>query len=318
MSPKTTATMHDYFKPADAKKAADVKRGRRLKKRNSIANESIDLDRRGKPSKSHCHDADRSARGLVPKAKDTTSSTLVATKTSTVAVSAPPPTKNKRTNHTDTVNGAMVNAVEEWFRIKDAPNAPSKAAFARQKQLKPNTFKKYVHDVPEKRRKLGRHAGRPSLLSESNSQFLLQHTIRADRANNGLTPAQAQIIDNMSTLQPELSQQQSKNHYHRTFIKKHADRLKQKPVKAQKTTSKRSQCTVAQQFRWFKLYEKALCFLRTKNTGVCNKTGKSFGELIDHFILGGDETNLIADADGELRIVGEKGKKKHEKKVSDY
>jgi hypothetical protein len=26
---------------------------------------------------------------------------------------------------------------------------------------------------------------------------------------------------------------------------------------------------------------------------VCNKTGKSFGELIDHFILGGDETNLM-------------------------
>ena len=207
VSPKTTATMHDYFKPADAKKAADVKQGRRLKKRKSIANKSIDLDRRGRPRKSHCHDADRSARGLAPKPKDTTSSTSVATKTSTVAVSAPPPTKNKRTNHT--VNGAMANAVKEWFRIKDAPNAPSKAAFTRQKQLKPNTFKTYVHDVPEKRRKLGRHAGCPSLLSESNSQFLLQHTIRANRANNGLTPAQ--IIENMSTLQPELSQQQSKN-----------------------------------------------------------------------------------------------------------
>ena len=66
------------------------------------------------------------------------------------------------------------------------------------------------------------------------------------------------------------------------------------------------------------MYEKALCFLWTKNTGVCNKTGKLIGELIDHFILGGDETNLIADADGEVRIVGEKGKKKHEKKVADY
>ena len=51
---------------------------------------------------------------------------------------------------------------------------------------------------------------------------------------------------------------------------------------------------------------------------MCNKTGKSFGELINHFILGGDETNLIADADGDLRIVGEKGKKKHEKKVANY
>ena len=199
----------------------------------------------------------------------------------------------------------------------DAPNAPSKAAFARQKQVKPDNFYKYAQYDPDKRRKLGQHAGRPSLLSKCNSQFVMEHIIRADRANNGLTPVQ--IIENMSTLQPELSQLQPKNHYHRMFLKMHANsRLKQKPVKAQKTTSKRSQCTVAQQFRWFKLYEKALCFLRTKNTGVCNKTEKSFGELIDHFILGGDETNLIADADGDLRIVGEKGKKKHEKKVADY
>jgi hypothetical protein len=137
VSPKTTATMHDYFKPADAKNAADVKQGHRLKKRKSIANESIDLDR-GRPIKSHCHTANCSARGLAPKPKDTTLSTSVAAKTSTVAVSAPPPTKNKRTNHA--VNGAMAKAVEEWFHIKDAPNAPSKAAFARQKQVKPNTL----------------------------------------------------------------------------------------------------------------------------------------------------------------------------------
>ncbi len=45
VSPKTTATMHDYFKPADAMKAVDVKRGQHLKKRKSIANESIHLDR---------------------------------------------------------------------------------------------------------------------------------------------------------------------------------------------------------------------------------------------------------------------------------
>jgi hypothetical protein len=106
------------------------------------------------------------------------------------------------------VNDAMAKAVEEWFRIKDAPNAPSKAAFARQKQVKPNNFKEYIHDDPDKRQKLGRHAGCPSLLSKGNSQFLMQHTIQADRANNGLTLAQ--IIENMTTLQPELSQLQSK------------------------------------------------------------------------------------------------------------
>ncbi len=40
---------------------------------------------------------------------------------------------------------------------------------------------------------------------------------------------------------------------------------------------------------------------------MCNKTRKSFGELIDHFILGGNATNLIANADG----VGKKGKKRN-------
>jgi hypothetical protein len=70
---------------------------------------------------------------------------------------------------------------------------------------------------------------------------------------------------------------------------------------------------VAQQFRWFKNYEKALALLREKNTGVCNKTGKQFGEVIEHFILGADETCLIADADGDLRILGEAGNRKHEK-----
>jgi hypothetical protein len=125
----------------------------------------------------------------------------VAAKTSTVAVTVPP-TKNKRTNHA--VNDAMAKAVEEWFQIKDAHNAPLKAAFARQKQVKPDTFYKYVQDDPDKRRKLGQHAGCPSLLFKCNSQFVMEHTIGADRANNGLTPVQ--IIENMSILQPELSQ----------------------------------------------------------------------------------------------------------------
>ncbi len=51
---------------------------------------------------------------------------------------------------------------------------------------------------------------------------------------------------------------------------------------------------------------------------MCNATGKSFGKLINHFVRGGNETNLIADADEELKIVGGKGKEKHERKVLDY
>jgi hypothetical protein len=42
---------------------------------------------------------------------------------------------------------------------------------------------------------------------------------------------------------------------------------------------------------------------------VCNSTGKSFAELINHFILGGNEKNLIADADGELKMLENREKK---------
>jgi hypothetical protein len=121
----------------------------------------------------------------------------------------------------------------------------------------------------------------------------------------------------MQKLNPKMSLDQAKNFYQKTWKKKQKGKVKMRTVMAQNTTSRRSQCTVAQQYRWFKLVEKAYCILREKNTGVCRRTGKSFGELIEHFIIGGDETNLIADADGTMRIIGEFGRRKHEKKVGD-
>ena len=75
---------------------------------------------------------------------------------------------------------------------------------------------------------------------------------------------------------------------------------------------------MAQQFRWFKNYARALSFLRERNTGVCRKTGNQFGELIENFILGADKTCLMADTDGKLKVLGKYGKRKHEKKASDY
>ena len=60
----------------------------------------------------------------------------------------------------------------------------------------------------------------------------------------------------------------------------------------------------------------ALNFTRKKNIGVYNKTGLSFEEVIDHFIIGADKTCLQANVDGSVRIIGEFGQKKNEKKVA--
>jgi hypothetical protein len=89
-------------------------------------------------------------------------------------------------------------------------------------------------------------------------------------------------------------------------------------MKAQVTMTKRSAITVPQQYRWFKTYNGCLDELRRRNMGVCNLTGFTFGDLIRHFIFGGDETCFQACPNGEVKAIGAAGRKKHEKKTHDY
>jgi hypothetical protein len=206
--------------------------------------------------------------------------------------------------------------VEEWDSVKHQVKPPKKGDIAIKHGFEPSTFRKYVCNNISNRRKIGAKPGKKSIVNENNAQFLIERAIRADRGNDGRTPAD--IIEDIQQLQPEIGPKQAQNYYSRTFKKRSKGRLKPRAVKAQKTSTRRSNITVAQQYRWFKLYGRALRYLREKNTGVCRLTGKSFGELIDHFIVGGDETCLMADADGDLKILGEVGRKKHERKVADF
>ena len=189
-----------------------------------------------------------------------------------------------------------------------------KAAVARRFGFVPRTFGKYVCDKLEDRTPIGAAPGRKSIVADEECEFLTQHAIRADRANDGNTTTE--VIDNLCRMKPEMKREQAKNYVTRTWKKKTVGRIKPRPVKAQKTTSRRSQCTVAQQYRWFRNFDRALRFLREKNTGLCRRTGKSFGELIHYFVVGGDETCMMADSNGDLKILGEAGRKKHEKQVS--
>ena len=117
----------------------------------------------------------------------------------------------------------------------------------------------------------------------------------------------------MKSLNPSLSEEQANNHFHPTFKKKHKGKINPKSVIAQKTTSRPSQCKVSQQFRWRTTIDKAIAFLQEHDIVICRVTGKSFGELIEHFLIGIYKTFLIADSDGDTRIIGEFGKRKHDK-----
>ena len=58
--------------------------------------------------------------------------------------------------------------------------------------------------------------------------------------------------------------------------------------------------------------------LLENNTGLFPKAENLFRKVINNFVVGGDETNSIADSDGELRIVGAAENENHEKRVSHF
>ena len=57
--------------------------------------------------------------------------------------------------------------------------------------------------------------------------------------------------------------------------------------------------------------------MRRKNGGICKKTGKTFIELMHHFVLGLDEACIMADAGGNIKIIGAADRKKHENILAD-
>ena len=230
-------------------------------------------------------------------------------------LSALPPGHAREYHHVD---AAIMTAAVAFYDKKKRQGDPwAKSAVAKKFGIPRRSFANYANDDLSKRFKIGSKVGRPSLVSEEDHEFLVELIIRADRANEGLTSRE--IIHILVSLTAEtdnpLSVNQAETYVYHTLH--HDEHLKSKLVRPQKTTGKRSMTSVAHQWRWHKNVSDALDFLRKHNTGLCNLTGKTFGELIDYFVIGADEACLMADAHGNLRIVGAADKKKHERKTGE-
>jgi hypothetical protein len=109
-----------------------------------------------------------------------------------------------------------------------------------------NTFRKYVHPDPEKRREVGKSLGRPSLLTKGNQGFISDALARLDRAKDRSDLSGAILVQDIS---PHLSRSQARQTFSRTIRPNHLNILKPKTMTAQVTTTKRSAITVPQQFR---------------------------------------------------------------------
>ena len=157
----------------------------------------------------------------------------------------------------------------------DAGKPISINQFSSVKGIPKTIFKHYVYSEKSKRHKVGTSVGKNPILHKHYSELLCQTAIRSNRANKGLKTAG--FTSKIQLLNPGLSEDQANNHFHCNFKKKHKGRIKPKAVISQKTTSRRSQSTVSQQFMGRTNIDKAIAFLQEHNIGICRVTEKLFG-----------------------------------------
>ena len=80
-----------------------------------------------------------------------------------------------------------------------------------------NTFLRYIGDIEERRRKLGKFSGRPSVVDDETTEFLLQYVISYA---NDKELSNAQIVKKLLQKKPKLSPSVAGDYVRRTFRKK--------------------------------------------------------------------------------------------------
>jgi hypothetical protein len=73
----------------------------------------------------------------------------------------------------------------------------------------------------------------------------------------------------------------------------------------------------AQQYCWDCAVDEVYDFMRTKNTGLCKLSGKTFGEVMPNFMVGLYEMCLMSDCHGNLQVFAADDKKKQDKLLQD-
>ena len=98
-----------------------------------------------------------------------------------------------------------------------------------------NTFKKYVGENENKRRKIGSAVGCRPLLPSGDQRFVSKICARQDRGNDGLE--RRDVFEYIFELKPGISKNQSNNHYDITLKKNNSTIIKAKLLAAQATTT---------------------------------------------------------------------------------
>ena len=190
--------------------------------------------------------------------------------------------------------------------------------FANKVEIPPLTLFKYIRPDASKRAKLGNgDRGKKNLLTNQDVKFIGGVLARANRGNDGMSRKEAKDV--IQDLNPNISREGACKLLTRRVMPENAATglLKKTTQKVQATTSDRTNINLAQQYRWHRLVDHEYDRLRDLNKGRCKKSGKLFGEVMHHFIIGLDEMCLMSDQHGDLRVVAAAEKRNHEKVLQD-
>ena len=136
-----------------------------------------------------------------------------------------------------------------------------------------------------------------------------------DRANNGVTRKEAisfiQLISSSNFKTAE-------NHFDYLVTQKRFSNLKceGKTVKAQKTTTKRSQIRTETQLRWHLILDTVWNEVKRFNVLPTGSTKTQFENVWEYFWLNLDKTCIVAD-DGNVCVLSEKTREVTAKRMSD-
>ena len=182
----------------------------------------------------------------------------------------------------------------------------------------PSVFHSYSHPNPKKRCRLyNGDRGKKRLLKSSEVEFLVDLYARVDQVNTEMD--RSEVVDVIMEMNQNISQKAVTLHLKRILLPVNAEPgiVRENLVKIQATTSNQSEINLSKQYRWHVLVGGVYNIMRIESTGLGKKSGKSFGEVMQHFIVGIDEMCIMTDAHGDLRVIGAASKIKHEAIIAD-
>ena len=150
-----------------------------------------------------------------------------------------------------------------------------------------------------------------TLCTPEDWNFLSEIAVYRDLQNNGMT--RVEMITMIRELSQSVDRKTAENHLDYLIRTKKLNGVKRngRVVTAQKTTSKRSQINIEQQFRWHSTVDSALA-----EQERLNKPDEEFDKLKEHFFINLDEACLMAN-DGTVKVLGADAKSKSEKIMDD-